>query len=71
MKAKCHAAKMAVELTSASVQLTGSRAYTHSLPLDRYYRDARATMAMGPTTEIIKERIASQLLNETPWEDMP
>lgn len=63
-KVKMLASLAAAEVTSAAMQLAGSRAFTADCPLERHFRDARATLLMGPTNELIKERIAAQILAE-------
>jgi alkylation response protein AidB-like acyl-CoA dehydrogenase len=69
-KAKTYLSRVAVDVTSSAMQLVGSRAYTTALPLERNFRDARAIGAMGPTTEIIRERVADHLLIEDQRESM-
>lgn len=64
-KVKMHATVTSSEVTSAAMQLAGSRAFTAGCPLERHFRDARATLLMGPTNELIKERIATHILAET------
>lgn len=63
-KVKMHASTTAAEVTSAAMQLAGSRAFTVGCPLERHFRDARATLLMGPTNELIKERIATHVMAE-------
>jgi alkylation response protein AidB-like acyl-CoA dehydrogenase len=64
-KVKMHATVTSAEVTSAAMPLAGSRAFTAGCPLERHFRDARATLLMGPTNELIKERIATHILAET------
>ena len=64
LKLKVHASKMAGDVTAAALQLCGSRAYSTEWPLERYFRDARATSSMGPSTEVINERIANQVMRD-------
>jgi alkylation response protein AidB-like acyl-CoA dehydrogenase len=61
-KVKVLASTMAAHLTAASLQLAGARGFTTPWPLERFFRDARATLLMGPTNEIIKEQIAKQIV---------
>lgn len=68
LKVKVHASKMAGDVTATALQLCGSRAYATQWPLERHFRDARATSSMGPSTEVINERIAGYLMRE-PFEE--
>jgi alkylation response protein AidB-like acyl-CoA dehydrogenase len=70
-RVKSYLSGVALHVTSAAMQLAGSRAYTTALPLERNFRDARAIGAMGPTNEIIREKVSAQLLTEQLWEGIP
>jgi len=59
--AKCFAGDIAVEVTSAAVQLLGVDGYTTRYPVERYMRDARAYPIFEGTAEIQRLVIARQL----------
>ncbi len=60
--AKCFAGDIAVEVTSAAVQLLGVDGYTARYPVERYLRDARAYSIFEGTAEIQRLVIARELL---------
>jgi alkylation response protein AidB-like acyl-CoA dehydrogenase len=60
--AKCFAGDIAVEVTSAAVQLLGVEGYTTRYPVERYLRDARAYSIFEGTAEIQHLVIARELL---------
>jgi len=60
--AKCFAGDIAVEVTSAAVQLLGVEGYTTRYPVERYLRDARAYSIFEGTAEIQRLVIARELL---------
>ena len=60
--AKCFAGDIAVEVTSAAVQLLGVDGYTTRYPVERYMRDARAYSIFEGTAEIQRLVIARELL---------
>jgi acyl-CoA dehydrogenase len=60
--AKCFAGDIAVEVTSAAVQLLGVDGYTTRYPVERYLRDARAYSIFEGTAEIQRLVIARELL---------
>lgn len=60
--AKCFAGDIAIEVTSAAVQLLGVDGYTTRYPVERYMRDARAYPIFEGTAEIQRLVIARQLL---------
>ena len=60
--AKCFAGDIAVEVTSAAVDLLGLDGYTARYPVERYMRDARAYPIFEGTAEIQRLVIARQLL---------
>jgi len=64
-KFKAYASRTAARVTESAMELLGSRGFTTALPVERYFRDTRATLAMGPSNELIKERVAGQILAET------
>lgn len=63
-KVKLQATTTAADITAAAMQLCGARGATAPWPVERHFRDARATLLMGPANEMLRERIAGQLLTE-------
>jgi alkylation response protein AidB-like acyl-CoA dehydrogenase len=61
-KIKVHASETACEVVSAAVRLAGGRGFSADWPFERHFRDAQATVLMGPANEVVKERIATQVL---------
>ena len=46
---------MAIRVTSEAMQACGGAAMSLSLPLERFFRDARAGSVMAPTTDVLYE----------------
>ncbi|MCA6092192.1 acyl-CoA/acyl-ACP dehydrogenase [Streptomyces sp. SCA3-4] len=61
-KFKLQASAAAEEITAALLHTVGSRGFLASFPLERRLRDARATALMGPSNELIRDRITDHLL---------
>ena len=59
--AKIAATEAAIEVTNKAMQVCGGQGYTRSLPLERYWRDARAGAVMAPTNEVLKEWVGKLL----------
>ena len=55
LSAKASANEMAIRVTSEAMQACGGAAMSSSLPLERYFRDARAGSVMAPTTDVLYE----------------
>jgi len=64
LRSKVQASETATALTSGAMQLVGSRAFRSGHPLERHFRDARATSLMGPCTEVVKEQVAASILEQ-------
>lgn len=55
LSAKASANEMAIRVTSEAMQACGGAAMSPSLPLERFFRDARAGSVMAPTTDVLYE----------------
>ncbi|MEP3600032.1 MAG: acyl-CoA dehydrogenase family protein [Stappiaceae bacterium] len=62
-QAKIFAAEAAVEVTNEALQMHGAAGYGRELPLERMVRDARMFTIGGGTTEILRNMVASGILN--------
>jgi acyl-CoA dehydrogenase len=60
--AKCFAGDMAVQVTTAAIQVLGIDGYTTRYPVERYMRDARAYPIFEGTAQIQRIVIARQLI---------
>ena len=54
MQAKLVATEASRMVTEKAMQVGGGQAYGRQLPLERYWRDARAGSVMAPTNEVLK-----------------
>lgn len=59
--AKVAATDAAIEVTNTAMQVCGGQGYTRRLPVERYWRDARAGAVMAPTNEVLKEWVGKLL----------
>ena len=55
LSAKAVANEMAIGVTSEAMQACGGAAMSPSLPIERFFRDARAGSVMAPTTDVLYE----------------
>jgi hypothetical protein len=62
-QAKIFTAEMAVEVTHEALQLHGAAGYGRDLPLERMARDARMFTIGGGTVEILRNMVASGILD--------
>ena len=62
LASKAAANEMAVRVTDEAMQACGGAAFSKALPLERYFRDARAGSIMAPTTDVLYELIARSLV---------
>jgi butyryl-CoA dehydrogenase len=62
--AKLHASETACLVTDLAVQIHGGYGYSKAYPVERYYRDARATRIYEGTSEIHRMVIARSVLKE-------
>ncbi len=60
--AKLYAGRAAFEVVNDALQIHGGYGYSSEFPLERMLRDVRALQLGGGTNEILKNRIAAQLL---------
>ncbi len=60
--AKLHASEMAMQAAINTIQIHGGIGYTKEYPVERYYRDAKATEIYGGTSEIQRSVVAKNLL---------
>jgi alkylation response protein AidB-like acyl-CoA dehydrogenase len=58
---KVHAAEVANKVTALTLDVSGGYGYKRG-PLERYFRDARAAIAMGPSNNIAREWIGKTLV---------
>jgi alkylation response protein AidB-like acyl-CoA dehydrogenase len=58
---KVHAAEVANQVTRRALDVSGGYGYKRG-PLERYFRDARAAIAMGPSNNIAREWIGKTLV---------
>jgi alkylation response protein AidB-like acyl-CoA dehydrogenase len=55
LSAKASANEMAIRVTSEAMQACGGAALSTRLPIERWFRDARAGSVMAPTTDVLYE----------------
>lgn len=55
LSAKAQAAEMAVEVTDLAMRTCGGAAFSRQLPVERHFRDARASSVMAPTTDQLRD----------------
>ncbi len=55
LSAKAAANEMAIRVTSEAMQACGGAAVSTALPIERFFRDARAGSVMAPTTDVLYE----------------
>lgn len=55
LAAKAAANEAAIRVTSEVMQMCGGAAISRALPMERYFRDARAGSVMAPTTDVLWE----------------
>lgn len=57
LEAKVSACEAAAQVTALAMRVCGGQGYTRALPVERYFRDARAGIVMGPTNDVLREWI--------------
>ncbi|MFA9501361.1 acyl-CoA dehydrogenase family protein [Natrinema sp. H-ect1] len=62
--AKEYASRVAVDVANEAVQIHGGAGYVNDFPVERFYRDSKITQIYEGTTEIQKNVIARELLDE-------
>ena len=60
--AKLFSSEMASKVTDMAVQIHGGYGFSKAYPVERYYRDARATRIYEGTSEIHRIVIAREVL---------
>lgn len=63
-KAKLFASEAAMDVTNEALQIHGGYGYTTEFDVERYYRDAKVTTIYEGTSEIQREVIARDLLDQ-------
>lgn len=61
LESKAQAAETAIDVTDAAMRACGGAAFSRHLNLDRFFRDARASAVMAPTSDVIQEFIGRAL----------
>ena len=62
--AKLYASETSSKVTDKAVQIHGGYGYSKSYPVERYYRDARATRLYEGTSEVARMVVARSILEE-------
>jgi len=62
LEVKACASETAIEVTDKAMRLCGGAAFSRQLPVERYFRDARASSVMAPTTDALYAFIGKALL---------
>lgn len=65
-QAKLFATEMALDVTSKALQIHGGQGYTRTLPVERYFRDARGLTLHFSPSEMLKETLGKMLLGMFP-----
>ncbi len=61
-QAKIFAAENAIKVTDHALQIHGAMGYSRNLPMERMYRDARMFTIGGGTAQMLRNQVASSLL---------
>ncbi len=62
-QAKIFASEMAIKATSDALQVHGAAGYSRNNPMERMYRDARMFTIGGGTAQVLRNMVASKILN--------
>lgn len=62
LEVKACAGETALDVTDKAMRLCGGAAFSRQLPVERYFRDARAGSVMAPTTDALYDFIGKALL---------
>jgi alkylation response protein AidB-like acyl-CoA dehydrogenase len=62
LESKACAAETALDVTDACMRLCGGAAFSRHLPVERFFRDARAGSVMAPTTDVLYDFIGKALV---------
>jgi alkylation response protein AidB-like acyl-CoA dehydrogenase len=60
--AKVMCCEASMKVTNLALQIAGGQGYQRALPVERWFRDARAGAVMGPTNELMKDWVGKLLL---------
>ena len=63
-QAKLYASEVSREVANEAIQIHGGYGYTKDFPVERYYRDAKLNEIYEGTSEVLRNTIASQVLDE-------
>ena len=61
-QAKIFTSEMAIKVTSDALQMFGAMGYSRNLPMERMYRDARMFTIGGGTAQVLRNMVATQIL---------
>jgi alkylation response protein AidB-like acyl-CoA dehydrogenase len=62
LASKAQAAEMAIAVTDLAMRTCGGAAFTKTMPVERFFRDARASAVMAPTTDVLKDFLGKAVL---------
>ena len=62
LEVKACASETALDVTDKAMRLCGGAGFSKQLPVERYFRDARAGSVMAPTTDALYDFIGKALL---------
>ena len=62
LKTAC--AEMAIAVTDEAMRVCGGAAFSRQLPVERYFRDARAAAVMAPTTDVLRDLLGKALCGQ-------
>ncbi|OYR46505.1 acyl-CoA dehydrogenase family protein [Halorubrum sp. Ea8] len=63
-QAKLYASEISREVANEGIQIHGGYGYTKDFPAERFYRDAKLSEIYEGTSEVLRNTIAQQLLDE-------
>jgi alkylation response protein AidB-like acyl-CoA dehydrogenase len=61
-QAKLYASEISREVANEGIQIHGGYGYTKDFPAERYYRDSKLNEIYEGTSEVLRNTIASELL---------
>ena len=53
---------MALDVTDLAMRTCGGAAFSKQLPIERVFRDSRASAVMAPTTDVLRDFIGKAVL---------
>lgn len=62
--AKLYASEISREVSNEAIQIHGGYGYTRDFPVERYYRDAKLNEIYEGTSEVLRNTIASRILQQ-------